>query len=287
MKQDPICSEDTEPTEQNSQVHESNLASRGFIPKIATDDEIPANIRSLDKKQRMVFDVLHQSARNYVKNVSSKKNLQINLIHIFLSGSGGSGNSHLVKTIYQVVSTELLYHSKEPDKPRVLLLGPTGISAVNTGKTTIHSGLGIKPGVRLLDLSDKVKASLRNKLSEVKMVIIAEFLMVSSDLFFKINARLLEIFMCSTTVEFAGLTVALVADLLQLPPVMGKPVYVNVDDCDSLERHLALNLWHMFQFAELTEIMRQREDAKFIDLLNKIRVGNVDVQKQIRERFIE
>ena len=95
--------------------------------------------------------------------------------------------------------------------------------------------------------------------------------------------------MCSTAVEFAGLTVLLVADLLQLPPVMGKPVYATVDSCDSLQRHLALNLWRMFQFAELTEVMKQRGDTKFIDLLNKIRVGNVDedVQKQIRERFIK
>ena len=193
----------------------------------------------------------------------------------------------MVKTINQVVSKELLYQSKEPDKPCVLLLGPTGISAVNIGETTIHSGLGIKPGVKVLGLSDKMKASLRNKLSEVKMVIIDEFLMVSSDLFFKINARLLEISMCSTAVEFARLTVVLVADLLQLPPVMGKPVYVTVDGCDSLERSLALNLWHMFQFAELIEVMRQRGDAKFINLLNKIRVGNIDVQKHIRERFTE
>ena len=73
-------------------------------------------------------------------------------------------------------------------------MGPTGISTVNIGGTTIHSGLGIKPGVKLLGLSDKMKASLRNKLSEVKMVIIDEFSMVSSDLFFKINDRLLEIF---------------------------------------------------------------------------------------------
>ena len=95
--------------------------------------------------------------------------------------------------------------------------------------------------------------------------------------------------MCSTAVEFAVLTVILVGDLLHLSPVMGKPVYVTVDGCDSLERLLALNLWHMFQFAELIEVMRQRGDAKFIDLLNKIRVGNIDedVQKQIRERFIK
>ena len=36
--------------------------------------------------------------------------------------------------------------------------------------------------------------------------------------------------------------------------------------------------------SELTEVMIQ-SDKKFIDLLNKIRVANV--QKQIRERFIE
>ena len=70
---------------------------------------------------------------------------------------------------------------------------------------------------------------------------------------------------------------------------MGKPVYAVVDSCDSLERHVTLNLWHMFQFAELIEVVRQRSDTKFIDLLNKIRVGNVDedVQKQIRKRFLE
>ena len=40
---------------------------------------------------------------------------------MILSDSGGTGKSHLVKAIYQVVSTELSYHSKEPDKPRVLI----------------------------------------------------------------------------------------------------------------------------------------------------------------------
>ena len=78
--------------------------------------------------------------------------------------------------------------------------------------------------------------------------------MVSSDFLFKINARLLEIFLCSTATKFAGMTIVLVADLIQLPPVMGKLVYATPDGCDSIERHLSLNLWRMFQFAELTEV---------------------------------
>ena len=206
---EPIYSEDTEPNEQNSQVHESNLVLGDFIPKIATDDKNAANIKSLNKKQFMVFDVLHQWARKYVKNVSSIKSLPINPVHIFLSGSGGTGTSHLVKTIYQVVSNELLYHSKKPDKSRVMLLSSTGLSTVNIAGTTIYSGLGIKPGVKLLGLRGKIKASSRNKLSEVKMVITDELSMVSRDLFFQINARLLEIFMCSIAVEPAGLAVVL------------------------------------------------------------------------------
>ena len=65
---------------------------------------------------------------------------------------GGTGECQLIKTIYQAVSKELLYHAKDPDKPCVLLLGPTGVSAVNIGGTTIHPGLGIKPGPKLLGL---------------------------------------------------------------------------------------------------------------------------------------
>ena len=42
------------------------------MTKIATDVKIAANIRNLNKKQLMIFDVLHQLTKNYVKNISSK-----------------------------------------------------------------------------------------------------------------------------------------------------------------------------------------------------------------------
>ena len=63
---------------------------------------------------------------------------------MFLSGSGGTGKSHFIQTLYQAVSKKLLYHGGDPDKACVLLLGPNGISAVNVGGTTIHLALGIK-----------------------------------------------------------------------------------------------------------------------------------------------
>ena len=146
-------------------------------------------------------------------------------MHIFLSGSGGTGKCHLVKVIYHAISKALLYHCKDPEKPRVLLLGPTGISALNIGGTTIHSVLGTKPGTKLLGLNGKSKTALRNRLSEMKLLIIDELSMVSSGLWADIDSRLGEIFMMVPEVAFAGLSVMTVVDLFQPPPVSGKLIF--------------------------------------------------------------
>ena len=71
---------------------------------------------------------------------------------------------------------------------------------------------------------------------------------------------------------FAGLPVVFLDDFLQRPPVWGKPIYAYVDEHNI---GLSLNWWHMFQFAELTEDMRQKGDAQFINHLNGIRTVDI------------
>ena len=56
-------------------------------------------------------------------------------LYLFITGNGGCGKSHLAKP--------LSYHSGEPETPKVLLLAPTGVAAVNVSGNTIHSGIGI------------------------------------------------------------------------------------------------------------------------------------------------
>ena len=219
----------------------------------------------------------------WTKNFAKCDGHDVEPMHIFLSDSGGTDKSNLVR----VISKTLLYNCKDSEKPRVLLLGPTGISAVSIGGTTIRSGLAIKPRTKLIGFNGKSKAILRNRVSEVKLLIIDELLMVSSNLWTGIDSRLGVIFMMIPEKAFSGLSVMAVADLIQLPAVGGKPIYSQYPDEDSMKHLLGLKLWHLFKYSELTEVVREN-DKFFIDLLNKVRIGNIDddVENLLKARFI-
>ena len=195
----------------------------------------------------------HTWAKDYVKYDGHN----VERIHIFLSGSRGTTDvSHLVKVLYNAISKALLCQCEDPEKSRVLLLEPTGMSAANIGGNTIHSDLGIKPGIKLLGLKDKSKVTLRNRLSEVKLLIIDELFMVSSELSTDINSSLGEIFMMIPEKAFAVLSVTTVTELLQLPPFREKLISSQFSDKDSMKHLLGLQLWHLSKNPELIEVVR-------------------------------
>lgn len=74
---------------------------------------------------------------------------------------------------------------------------------MHIGVTTIHFGIGIKPGTTLLGLNNKSKAVLRNKLSEVKFFVKYELSMVLIDLQTDNDSRYKEVFMIVLEKAFA------------------------------------------------------------------------------------
>ena len=154
-----------------------NFPESGFscsTHPVFQDSLINENIRSVNVKQRQVFDVIHKWARDYVKNLSSKHVKYIKLFHIFLIGGAGVGKSHLIKTIFMSISKLLPFKGGDPEKPRILILAPTGVTAINIDGTTINTALGINVGHTLYPLNDRQRGILRNKLSEIKFIIIDE-----------------------------------------------------------------------------------------------------------------
>ena len=104
-------------------------------------------------------------------------------MHVFITDGGSCGKSHLLRTICQAATKTLMYNGGDPDKPRVLLLAPTGVASVNTDGNTIHSDLGIHCKGQFYPLNDNQKVSLQNELSKVKLLIIDEISVVSQALF--------------------------------------------------------------------------------------------------------
>ena len=58
----------------------------------------------LNIQQRSIFDVINKWARDCVKNLYTKRQKKVEPLHIFLTGKGGCGKSHLIGTTYQPIT---------------------------------------------------------------------------------------------------------------------------------------------------------------------------------------
>ena len=237
-------------------------------PTLMPDCELNAMIRSLNHKQRTIFNIVHNWAKQNVKSRSALSRQNLEPFYIFLTWNAGCGKSFLMKVLYQSLTKTLSYGNVSVDKPKVLLMVPTVVAAVNINGTRIHTTLNIPTGSfgkNLPPLGDKMKSSLRNKLSDLKVIIVDEISVVSNDLLFYVHLRFSEIFGSVNNEPFAGITVITVGNFFQLPPVGGKPVYATYKNTwQNFE-----SLWKHFKIFELTEVMRQRENSQPIDLLNQ------------------
>ena len=113
-------------------------------------------------------------------------------LYIFLTGDAGCGKSFLMKVMYQSLTKFFSYGNVSLDKPKVLFMVPIGVFAINIDGTTIHTALNIPVdhfGKNLPSLSDKM-STLRNRLSDLKVIIIDEISMVSNNLLYYIHLRL-------------------------------------------------------------------------------------------------
>ena len=191
--------------------------------------------------------------------------------NFFITGKAGTGKSFLLNAF------------KKRTQKSYIVLAPTGIAALNVDGVTLHSAFGFYNLVNLniADISPwtiRLKSEKQLVLKNVSTIIIDEISMVRADTFEKID-RILRV-VNRTDEPFGGKQILLFGDLFQLPPIANKTEHEFLKDHFGGVHFFCSHAYKQsdFQFRELTINHRQKEDAAFFEILNRIRDGSVTTE---------
>ena len=244
---------------------------------LLSSDDYCKKMQQLNEKQRKIVGYHRNWCKSVVEAVRHNKPTPKSYKQ-FISGPGGVGKSHVIDLLKND-TVRLFRHlpSVRPDDIVCLLCASTGIAAFNISGMTIHSTFLIPINMgQYRKLGADSLNTLRNQLNNLKVVIIDEISMVGADTLYHIHRRLEEITgHTGQDVTFGNVTIIAVGDLYQLPPVCRNFVFDHPNDSYA---HLADPLWYEFKLAELTQVMRQKDDTKFAELLNRVRTATCSEQ---------
>ncbi|KAL6485916.1 hypothetical protein MHYP_G00053080 [Metynnis hypsauchen] len=261
-----------DPDEMNEQddvpEYNRNVDEKSAVPLIECPQMSPAVVRQMYQNLNQTQAAVFYKVREWCMKLTNGDRPE--QFFYFVTGGAGTGKSHLIKCIYNEATKILrrlpsLSEQTDISVPTVLLTSFTGTAAFNISGNTLHSIFklprNLKPPYQGLG---NMLDELRVILSHVQIIVIDEISMVSKELFAYVDWRLQQIKGRKT--PFGGVSVLAVGDFFQLPPIgKGKALCISENS--------ALDIWKdQFQIITLTEIMRQKEDVAFAEMLNRLRV---------------
>jgi ATP-dependent DNA helicase PIF1 len=220
----------------------------------------------------------------------------VNLIlsgqNVFYTGSAGCGKSTVLKAFVK----ELKNRGKN-----VVIVAPTGKAALEVNGCTFYTFAGWTPDHFKKPIKDLRKAShgkfVRKKMKDVDVLVMDEISMVENHAFERLNEVMQEA--RGKSDAFGGVQLVVTGDFCQLPPVKpftycmecGRETQQKIRDtlylCKNHGEFHEADKWAFrslgwrqaqFQHVNLTTIHRQ-SDRKFIDILEKCRMGKVLTDK--------
>ncbi len=259
----------------------------GIYPRTNDDEELLVK-RLKDADFRKLVQSLNIEQKEFFYHVLNSVKTGKVPLRLFLSGGAGVGKSTVTNALYEALIRYLnALPENNPDDVSVLKVAPTGKAAFNIRGNTLHSAFKIPAnrGFNYCTLDRDRLNTIRSQLQRMQVVFIDEISMVGSGMFNFLDLRLQQIM--GTKEPFGGLSIITVGDLLQLKPVFDHWIFENSKDGYTA---LATNLWQQyFQMFELSEVMRQKEDKDFAEILNRIREGKhteADI-RVLRERILK
>ena len=226
----------------------------------------------LNQNQCLIHDLVVRSTLLPSGQSSTDGGSDVGRLHILL-GQGGGGKSYAIDAILTTLTSE---HNFTAENYKVC--ATTGKAASLIGGSTLHAhkeGFGLPCGqAKYRPLTGQALADQQENFKDVKLLIVDEFSMLRQKEIYYLDERLKQI-MCSS-IPFGGVTVLLVGDPAQLPPVKGQTLWnqnsSNADDSRGF------NVYRMFtsvvELVENNRLDRSDPDAVlFYDFLQRLRDG--------------
>lgn len=184
--------------------------------------------------------------------------------NLFITGRAGTGKS------------TLLQHFRDTTKKQVAVVAPTGIAALNVKGQTIHSFFKFKIGVTERDVNIISQEEVAKIFKKLDILVIDEISMVRADLFDCIE-RFLRLNGPMPGQTFGGVQIIAIGDLFQLPPVVSPQEHYIFSSKYESPYFFDSKAYQKaeFEIVELTQVYRQN-DRSFIDMLDKMRVGEIE-----------
>ena len=208
---------------------------------------------TLTNNQQQIFEAIEASSENFL-----------------ICGKPGVGKSVLIN--------HLVEHGNKP----YTLAAPTGLAALNIGGRTLHSIFG-------LPVSQGIFESTFNRFSEqdrvvnnikfnMRHLIIDEISMVRADVFDFIDRMMRKV--KGIDKPFGGVQVIAVGDFFQLPPIVDTREMRQMKEEGYTSPFVFSSKVFKgnFRKMELSEVLRQKGDPLFIDLLDGARTGQLRVK---------
>ncbi|AQZ18340.1 PIF1 (YML061C) [Zygosaccharomyces parabailii] len=190
--------------------------------------------------------------------------------NIFYTGCAGTGKSVLLREMIKILK-------KKYGADQVAVTASTGLAACNIGGVTLHSftGVGLGNG-DVTKLYRKVRRSRKHvkRWQTISALVIDEISMLDGDLLDKLDyiAQKLR----KNDRPFGDIQLIFCGDFFQLPPVSKNANNPTKFAFESLLWKDGIDVTIM-----LEKVFRQQGDTKFIEMLNKMRLGQIDSETEM------
>lgn len=240
--------------------------SKKANPHLEEVERIPVDVATLNDEQKFVY--------NIVKSFHESDEEQRQLL-LRIEGDAGTGKTHLINAL------------KDTLLEKCVLASFTGRAAVNINGVTLHSLFHFPhDSNKLVPFGETSSTldSMQKVFKPVKYIIIDEYSMLGCRSFAMINARAKQA-TGKLKIAFGGLSVILVGDTKQLPPVKDCELWKPLDDDDDYSRNYAegKHLYKLFdKVVRLTKNQRQIDTSAkgvaFREVLKNIGQCNATVK---------